>query len=553
MKIESFSLRALKKQFDLQVFAVPEIQRQFVWNKRQVLKICDSIYNNYPIGTGLIWEAPYSKAIRIRPNNKTIIPPFNRRNKKANLVIDGQQRLSTIFGILHGTKPNLNVGSQIDFTELFFNCNLKEANRFVFSSRYDENSKGFIRLTTLLNTAPSQLKIRLKLRNWEANAASKCYKSFHSYKFYLLKFSGLDYNDVKEIFIRINSAGTTVNRADTLFARATNVNLRDHLMNTRRSLKNGFDGISVESMQNTLALVYGANRIDGKAYEHFISRIEADKLQNKDFHKKWRDLEYGYEEATDFLVQYLKVLNPSLLPSQNLFSMLSYFFYLNKRRARPNQIKEIKKWFWFTCCGERYSGAGFNRNVPDDIQFFKRLSKRSSARFPVIDLVDAADFLKTNYKSSGSTISTAYRLLLRSNKPLYLANGHEMLLDNYSSVSNRKDQHHIFPNNLLRNLKVSSRWSNSIANICYLESDENQSFGDKPPYKYLLPYKKTKHFTRVMKSHFIPCSSESGVWEKALKIAFAKFLAQRGRAILSAIELQAGIKLFNTFDGVRRI
>jgi hypothetical protein len=553
MKIAKYNLRKLKSQFEKNVFAIPEIQRQYVWNKRQVLGLMDSILNHYPIDIGLIWRAPYSKAIHIRPNNKTIVPPFNRKNKHAYLVIDGQQRLSTLYGTIFGMKPMPEVGSQIDFTELFFDCNPKAKNKFLFSRKYDENTKGVIRLTTLINTPPYQLKKRMKLLNWVAKAAEKCFHAFHSYSFHLLAFDGLDYNDVKEIFIRINSAGTTVSRADTLFARATDVNLRDHLLNTRRGLKHGYNNISIEAMQNTIALVYGANRIDAKAYQQFLQIIEKDKKHNKTFHRTWRKLEYGYEEATDFLVNYLKVSNSSLLPSQNLYSMLAYFFHLNQSRAKPNQIKEIKKWFWYTCCGERYSGAGFNRNIPEDIRFFKRLASNKTAKFSVNEKIDPVDFLKTNYKSSGSTISTAYKLLLRAKKPLYLANGQEMLLDNHSSISNRKDQHHVFPNNLLRRNNINPRWVNSIANICYLESDENQSISNKHPSKYLITYKRSKHFSRVMKSHLIPCATDQAVWEKNIKKAFPKFLSERGKFILKEIETLAGSKIFNQFNGISRI
>ena len=229
INIDTSSLRQLKKRFENRDFAIPEIQRQYVWNKQRVCKLMDSIFHHYPIGICLLWTAKYSQAIHIRPNRKTIIPPFNTRGANtADLIIDGQQRISTLYGVLFGVEEKPEANSWLNFNELFFDCDKKSERRFIFSKRLSDESDGYIRLTTLLNTTPSVLRRRLQLRKLEAKEAEKCYNVFHSYKFYLLSFEALTYDDVREIFIRINSAGMKVSRADTLFAKASNVDLRDH-------------------------------------------------------------------------------------------------------------------------------------------------------------------------------------------------------------------------------------------------------------------------------------------------------------------------------------
>lgn len=552
ISIKKYSLRQLKQKFVNRDFAIPEIQRQYVWKKQQVLKLMDSIFRNYPIGIGLVWKAPFSKAINIRPNNRTIVPPFNKKAKHAELIIDGQQRLSTIFGVIMGIEERPDAGSHINFRHLFFNCDKKAERRFIFSSRYDENTKGYIRLYDLLNTQPAVLKRRLSLTNREISEATKCFKAFHHYSFLLLMFAGSNVDDIREVFVRINSAGMRVNRADTLFAKATEVSLRDHILDTKRGLKHSYQFISDEAMQSALGLAYGATTITGRALESVLTKIEKNKKHNGEFTKIWKNLQYGYEEAVDFLVNHLRVIHPTLLPYQNIYTLLSFFFYLNKSRAKPSQIKEIKKWFWFTACGERYSGAAFNRNIPDDIKFFKRLAKTSNAKFIPSEKINPVDLLKMDYQKS-SSISKAYFLVLRSKKPTYLLNGYEMILDDASSISNRKDRHHIFPKAHLRRIQVNPRWINSICNICYIEADENQSISDIHPRNYLKEYKKHRHFTRVMKSHLIPASATSPVWDTNNKRSFLNFLNVRGKLIVGEIEKLAGTKLFERFDEIRRI
>lgn len=222
--------------------------------------------------------------------------------------------------------------------------------------------------------------------------------------------------------------------------------------------------------------------------------------------------------------------------------MLAFFFYLNQSRCTPGQIKELKKWFWHTCCGERYSGSGFNRNIPSDIGFFKRLSKQSNAKYPIDEKVNSIDFLRTNYKSTNkSTAASAYYNLLRLKKPLYLLNGKEMLLDNASSISNRKDRHHIYPYSLLKSHNIN-KWVNSIANICYIAADDNESIHNYQPRKYLQDYKRFKHFSKTMKSYLIPYKSDSPIWTRNVKKGFLNFVNLRGMLILNTIEKIAGIK-----------
>jgi hypothetical protein len=553
ISIDYFSLRQLKTKFENCEFAIPEIQRQYVWNKPRVCNLMDSILKKYPIGIGLVWTAKFSQAINIRPNNKTIIPPFNKRASHADLIIDGQQRLSTLYGVLFGVNEKPEAKSFVNFNELFFDCHKKAEKRFVFSKQLSDDSKGYIRLTTLLKTPPSTLRNRLKLELWEAKEAQGCYAAFHSYKFYLLTFEGLEYDDVREIFIRINSAGMTVSRADTLFAKASNVNLRDHMLDTKRGLKHGYDNISIDALQNALGLAYGATKIGNVAFNTFLKNIDKNKQSNKDFEKVWKKLQYGYEEAVDFLVNTMNVKKLELLPSQNIYATLSYFFFLNQSRVKPNQMREIKKWFWHTACGDRYSGSDFNRNIPNDIKFFQRLANGTNAKYPIDEKILPIDFLKSSYNASKSSSTKAYLIMLRNKKPKYLLNGHEMLLDNTSSISNRKDRHHIFPFAFLKRRNVNLKWINSIANICYLESDENQSISDKHPKDYLEEYKRLRHFGSVMKSHLIPYDKTSPVWERGFQKAFIAFINIRGKLIVKEIEKLAGAKIFDKLDIIKRI
>jgi hypothetical protein len=301
-----------------------------------------------------------------------------------------------------------------------------------------------------------------------------------------------------------------------------------------------------------LALSYDANKIGGRAFESFLNKIEKNKNDDSEFTKKWKKLQFGYENAVDFLVNEFKITNPSILPYQNIYTMLAYFFYLNQSRVKPYQMKEIKKWFWHTSCGERYTGADFNRSIPADIKFFRKLAKNPNAKYSISEKINPSLFLKSDYRKASSS-SHAYFILLRNKKPLYLLNGHEMMLDNTSSISNRKDRHHIYPKNLLDRNGINPKWTNSISNICYLESDENQSINNSHPKNYLKEFKHKQHFGKVMASHIIPFRSSSPVWTTNVKKGFRSFINIRGKMILDEIEKLAGTKIFERLTPVSRV
>ncbi len=317
--IEEFTLKKLKGKFDEKVFAIPQIQRSYVWKKDSVCKLMDSIYKNYPIGIALVWETNTSKAFEIRPNTKTIIPQYNKKAFVAEVIIDGQQRLSTIFGIWNGIEPSKDVNSKINFNELYFDTNKASEARFIFKRIITEHDKTLVNLTELLNTPPAVFAKRLRLKKYQALEAEACYHALNHYKFNILKFKGFDFKQAREVFIRVNTAGMRLGRADELFALATTVHLRDHVEDAKRGLQWGFNEISDDALQNTVALYYGAERIGGAGFKPFLNEILKRNTKESDFLHEWKKIENGYKLCLDFLASEFLIKNLKELPISNIF------------------------------------------------------------------------------------------------------------------------------------------------------------------------------------------------------------------------------------------
>jgi uncharacterized protein with ParB-like and HNH nuclease domain len=86
---------------------LPDIQRDFVWEEKRIEKLFDSIMRDYPIGIVLLWETyndiQYREFIKdYRPDMRYAYYE-NSEHKKLKLVLDGQQRLQSLYLALYGS------------------------------------------------------------------------------------------------------------------------------------------------------------------------------------------------------------------------------------------------------------------------------------------------------------------------------------------------------------------------------------------------------------------------------------------------------------------
>src|ERR1700753_1809564 len=95
-------LAALLDQVDAGSVLLPEFQRGYVWNRDQVRGLMRSLYRGYPVGSLLTWETFSEGAPRL-------------------LILDGQQRITTLYGISRGRPPAFFHGDERAFTGLRFN------------------------------------------------------------------------------------------------------------------------------------------------------------------------------------------------------------------------------------------------------------------------------------------------------------------------------------------------------------------------------------------------------------------------------------------------
>ncbi len=227
-----------------------------------------------------------------------------------------------------------------------------------------------------------------------------------------------------------------------------------------------------------------------------------------------------------------------------MLATLAVFFYYHPGQPSPYQAAEMRKWFWATGVGQRYSGRGYHHNIVADARLFEALAHGKKKHFVIHDLLDPVVDIQGAEYASRSARTRTFFCLLSLHKPQYLNNGGLIYLDpSVLGHTDRKHRHHVFPQAQMKN-HFSSRVYNSLCNICFLVAKDNFKIGMKLPRSYLEEYRKKRPFRRVMRSHLIPVGDDSGVWEKGIVSAFKQFRKERLVLICAEFEKAAGIKLF---------
>ncbi|MFO8072815.1 MAG: DUF262 domain-containing protein [Polyangia bacterium] len=540
---KSLGLSGLRTHFERGIFAVPEIQREFVWDQKKACKLLDSIYHGYPIGNVLVWRTIRNNEHLLR-SRLHILPPFNSANSDIWFLIDGQQRLSVLWQILRGSGNQVTneSGKKIDFGWIRFDASRSPAGQ-LFRHTKRAPSEHHVAVVDIL---ARNWRTRLRgLHRSTLSRVERCRERLMAYKLRLTVMDGGDLAAVRETFIRINSLGMEIRSADRAFARATQLNLRHLVRGLQARLSHGFDSLSEEAVLLTCGLAMQQPDIGARAVEAMVDRIENDTREAKEFRRRWRKVSNSIAYTVDYLVESFGVANYGCLPSDNMVAVLAQFF-LAKGNRRPNrkQKEEIGRWFWATAVGSRYAGRGWRANIPADARFMRKLAETGQGRFKGVALQPLHVLKHADYSRRGM-LTDGYFCLLRRIGPRYLEDGEPVPLDLVSARANRKEKHHIFPKQALANKGITARDYNSLPNICMIVARENQAIGAKQPRFYLKDLMSSKRtLNKALRSHLIPFGENSGMWEPDLKRGFKRFVAKRAELIARAFEQEAGMKLF---------
>lgn len=540
----------LRRQLQLKQFAIPKLQRNFVWDPSRAAKLLDSMYRSMPIGSVFLWQMDRKSAHLIRQSTD-VLPHFNSKNSKIWFVIDGQQRLSVIYQAFEGQEKENDAGRQIDFGRLCFvtepDPEAEAPLRVVYRKPFEDQ---YVPMKDIL--APDWRRRMPTSRRTFIQQIAGARRRFLSYPIPIVTVDSATLDEIGEVFVRVNSQGMRVTSADRAIALMGQLDLRAMAQELRHKVREG--GFKLGTVD---AILMGFNliaerpkngdppKLDAMA-RRWERKLERDHGARAEFKKTWHRYQQSFVLAVDYLRTKFPVHDETYLPSINMLATLSVFFHHHRGRPTPFQREQIRKWFWATGVAQRYTGRGYHHNLNADSRFFERLAKGSHTKFPFRDRLDPTIDIQGAEYGSRSARARAFFCLLSQQAPAYLEDGEAIAQDGaVIGHANKRHRHHIFPLAQLR-YKVSPKAYNSLTNICFLVARDNSQIGKKLPRKYLAEYRDAgrAQFKRVMKTHLIPVDGDQGVWDRGLVRGFKSFRRQRLALICAAFEKAAGMRLF---------
>jgi hypothetical protein len=349
---------------------LPHIQRPFIWEEEQMVRLFDSLMRNYPIQTLLFWRTKDEiKARMFMPQvdwdadlSDHYAPNVSKAGHEKVFVLDGQQRLQTLYAIFAGSITSeggaraeayfdISSGSSIDDAGLMFALKFSAAtmalpwyrvanllgkdvqsiSEEIADDINDALDDADAALAPADRPTPDDQKARRKrVRRNLGQLVSLLREEKH---FWVQQLDGVanqyPYRTVLDIFVRVNSGGTRLDASDLMFA----------------AMKEGWDEIE-EAIEETTELLNSTNLEFDKTFplkcllvvnsrgaeasaEKFAGPEGTQLLQ--DMKAGWDRAEQAFQELRDFLKTDLKAYADKVVRSYNSFIPLFDYLYFNPK------------------------------------------------------------------------------------------------------------------------------------------------------------------------------------------------------------------------------
>lgn len=561
---------SLITQIDNKEIVLPAIQREFVWEEDRITKLFDSIMRGYPLGIVLLWETYYDIKYREFEENyqeeSKLIFKDNSGNKRIKLVLDGQQRLQSLFialnGSLNGQELYFDVLSgktEDDFREVFFvfkflkhteasELNNKTKENRIEKEQGDDNENGeqekyslFIAVKEILNSSPEArltLKNKLKkdfilndtdLLRLELNMNKLIHSVTNDPN--ILKVSTIDENkpkesqdrktesDILEAFVRINRQGITLNRSDLIFS-MLKLNWKesaDELPEFIKEINTGNNlGIDVDFVIRSLFTISDL----GSKFDVDLLRKYSNVEKVKENYQRTCN---AIRSLVDFMQEDCNILNNNIIGGYlNLIPIVYYLANTPDNLVPNSELNRLKKAlyiFGYTRPFSRYADSRIGKFIRQEL---KPLVDKKDSVFPLENSI-----WWVNYWEGYNSFDTK---LLQKNKllTLHLLQGKTGAKIKYER--NAPEIDHIFPQSVLNEKGYDYGIINSYGNFWILAKTKNQNKSNKHPKDYFIDV-------------------EDSILEKAIidrdmfdYRQFTTFVREREEKILERIKKSVGVK-----------
>ncbi|MCT7958334.1 GmrSD restriction endonuclease domain-containing protein [Laspinema palackyanum] len=507
---------------------IPSFQRGFVWDPDRVLYFIDSIYKGFPFGSVLIWTT--RNPLKTEKNLGPYKLPDNKPEYPLDYVLDGQQRITSIFGVFQNSlSPEQN--GNTDWTNLFFEFNSSDSVPFKYLDDYNNyDRQKYFPLKCVFDPTRLIYAMELADRSLFTQISDLAYK-FQKARIPVARFENEEPKYVATVFERINRQGVELNTFQLLsvWNWSEDFDLQDKFREVDEELEQfGFEELGSDLLLKCCSAVV----------KQSVNPEDFMKLPGNEVSMNFDKIRNAILTAIDFLEKELNIFSLKMLPMDNILPVLALFFAFSENQlpSKPNeQYEAIKRWFWRACFSRRYAKGGAKSTSIDlaEVQKMKDGKPHKLGDFDVS--LDTSFFLK-NYFRMSTVITNTFVLLLAEQEPLNFLQGTKISLRKVLSQANRKEFHHIFPRSFLRSVGISDNDINCLANLSILARNDNNRINNSPPneYRISMPSDPIK-FQKIMSTHFCPI-------EPFLENDYNRFLERRAELLLQKAKELCDIK-----------
>ena len=565
---------------------LPDLQRPFVWADTKVKELLDSMMKGFPIGYVMLWASPSDYE-----NAKTIGDNVKSYKRPDDLVIDGQQRLTSLLAVMTGTPVKSK-----DFKEkrirISFNPLTKEF--FVWTKANDNNTQLISDISTVYQAdeehmIPKYRKSVIKrinegrsknalasLTDEEEDLIESHINALLDLRQYTIPtlriLPSTEEEDVAEIFRRVNSGGQNLNEnnfVETLLAVYDN-EIHDRIMRFCEESRHSAKGTSFNQVIDVnpshlirmtvgvgfrrARLKYAYKLLRGKDLETGVVSKET-REQNLTLFRETLATVTDLNEWHGFLNLFAEAgyLSKEMVMS-NYVVIFSYVFYLIGKKSYkvpPMELRRvITRWIFMSALTSLYSNSPEStverhladlRNIADAKGFVSYLDQtikqRMNESYFSVELINALTTSAANspvwmgYIASLNLLGTP---MLFSHTPLskYIVFGSH-------GAKKAIDKHHIFPKKYLSKLGIEDdRDRNQIANFTYLDYNTNIDIKDDDPALYVESYR-----AKLGEEGYRKACAENALPVDFEKMNYFHFLSER-RALMAGIIKQAYERLW---------
>lgn len=562
------ALRNLVQDIKDNKMKLPEMQRDYVWKSTQVRDLLDSLYRKYPSGTILRWatteKVPTRDFAVDQQEDKTYLSYY--------LLLDGQQRLTSLSSVLNGEE--ITVRDHKRAIDIYFNLDhpdklqnltkvstdddntgLTEDEEEAQVNKLDEfNERTFIVSTPLVRNQPNWVSVteafrrkydlfeevrdridamsnlseeekKIKRKKWSERFQNLL--RIEEYDFQVCELpADLSYEEVTEIFVRVNSSGTKLRGSDLALAQITakwrsteeeKGALKEFEALSSECCKFGWE-ISVGILVRTLVSI-----LTGQSKFKVVGEMTKEELQ-----LGWKKTKKAFEHTIDYMKNSLELESDGMLSSPYFLVLLSFLNHCKNNTLTAEENALIKKWFLIANAKGRYSRGSSESILDQDL-----LAVKNGNLQGLLDNLKAQfgrlDFTSTDFenKTTNSGIFKTMFTLMRHNGALDWNTSQVLSMTNLAS-RNQIEYHHIFPQNFLKD-RYDKKEIYDISNFTFIVKRTNVLISDEDPAKYL-PIVFEKCGEENFKKHCIPTNKE--LWQIS---RYKDFIQERRRLLVEMV------------------